>query len=94
MNFDEMLDKWNIPSSRLHCVLHDAGAKMKKSLLLSSLNNVDNTVHKIQLIVKSRIPSGKEIGEIICIAQLLLIFIIQQRLNMCLSSGVDCRSLC
>lgn len=52
MKFDEMSEKWDIPSSIVHCDLRDAGANKKKALLLSGFHNIDCTVHKIQLVVE------------------------------------------
>lgn len=60
--FDEMLSKWDIPSNSVHCVLRDAGANMKNALFLSDLNNIDCTVHKIQLVVRNGLASKNEIG--------------------------------
>ena len=32
--FDEMLNKWDIERTNIHCVMRDSGANMKKALFL------------------------------------------------------------
>ena len=63
--FDEMLNKWDIERTNIHCVMRDSGANMKKALFLSGVNNLDCAIHKMQLIVKSGIDSEQEIIEVI-----------------------------
>ena len=63
--FDDMLMKWNISHTNVHCVLRDAGANMKKALFLSGVNNLDCTVHKIQLIAKTGLSSHCDIENMI-----------------------------
>src|SRR5215469_12197341 len=55
--FDDMLNKWDIERTNIHCVMRDSGANMKKALFLSGVNNLDCAIHKMQLIVKSGIDS-------------------------------------
>ena len=63
--FDDMLMKWDISSTNVHCVLRDAGANMKRALFLSGVNNLDCAVHKIQLVVKTGISSHSDIDKMI-----------------------------
>ncbi|CAB4059527.1 unnamed protein product [Lepeophtheirus salmonis] len=65
LKFDEMLEKWGIPSRAVHCVLRDPGANMKKAVFLSGLDNVDCIIHKVQQVVKHGIASKKEMGDVI-----------------------------
>lgn len=62
---DDMLMKWDISRTNVHCVLRDAGANMKKALFLSGVNNLDCTVHKIQLIAKTGLSSHCDIENMI-----------------------------
>ena len=57
--FDDMLKKWSILPQNVYCVVRDSGANMKKALFQSGLNNLDCTIHKIQLVIKSGISSQK-----------------------------------
>src|SRR5215469_7811886 len=55
--FDEMLEKWKIERAYVHCVMRDSGTNMKKALFLSGINNLDCTIHKLHLRVKSGLDS-------------------------------------
>jgi len=63
--FDEMLEKWKIERTYVHCVMRDSGTNMKKALFLSGINNLDCTIHKLHLTVKSGLDSKEEIKEVI-----------------------------
>lgn len=63
--FNEMLDKWEISHSSVHCVVRDSGTNMKKALFLSGLNNLDCAVHEIQLVVRQGFQSQKPVCDII-----------------------------
>src|SRR5215469_16546886 len=59
--FDEMLEKWKIERTYVHCVMRDSETNMKKALFLSGINNLDCTIHKLHLTVKSGLDSKEEI---------------------------------
>ncbi|XP_076060474.1 zinc finger BED domain-containing protein 4-like [Oratosquilla oratoria] len=63
--YDDMLMKWDISCTNVHCVLRDAGENMKKALFLSGVNNLNCTVHKIQLIAKTGLSSHCDIENMV-----------------------------
>lgn len=64
--FNSMLEKWHIKQKDVHCVMRDAGANIKKALLLSDVTNLDCFAHQLQLVVKEGVTAQK------CVADLLV----------------------
>ena len=60
-----MLCKWGISPTNVHCVVHNAGADMRKALSLSGLNKVECVVHKLHLVVQQGLQSQKQMIDII-----------------------------
>lgn len=63
--FLNMLDKWNIAPERVHCVMRDAGANIKKALFLSEVSNLDCFAHQLQLVVKAGITTQKSVSDLL-----------------------------
>ncbi|KAM3964034.1 zinc finger BED domain-containing protein 4-like [Aphomia sociella] len=53
--FNTMLSEWNIKKDQVHCLIRDEGSNMKRAVRLAALNDIDCTVHKIQLAIRSTI---------------------------------------
>lgn len=51
--FCTMLCEWNIKKEQLHCLIRDEGSNMKRAARLAAINDIDRTVHKIQLAIRS-----------------------------------------
>lgn len=51
--FDEMLNFWDIPKKRVHCVVRDGGSNMKRTMYLSNLKNIDCMAHCLQLVIRN-----------------------------------------
>lgn len=49
--FRQMLMKWSIATDRVHLVLRDGGANMKKALRLAGVHNTDCSNHQLHLVV-------------------------------------------
>ena len=63
--FNEMLAKWNLCAEDVHCVMRDAGANIKKALLLSNVKNTNCSSHQLHLIVKNGLTSQKSVSDVI-----------------------------
>lgn len=59
--FDTMLSEWNIKKEQVHCLIRDEGSNMKRAVRLAALNDIDCTVHKIQLAIRSCLGSQENI---------------------------------
>ncbi|XP_026736461.1 zinc finger BED domain-containing protein 4-like [Trichoplusia ni] len=59
--FSNMLSEWNIKKQQLHCPIRDEGSNMKRAARLAALNDIDCTVHKIQLAIRSCLGSQENI---------------------------------
>lgn len=59
--FSNMLSEWNIKKEQLHCLIRDEGSNMKRAGRLAALNDIDCTVHKIQLAIRSCLGSQENI---------------------------------
>ena len=57
-----MIEKWEIAPDRVHCVVRDAGANIKKALFLSDLNNFDCFAHQLQFVVKAGVTTQKSVS--------------------------------
>ena len=60
-----MIEKWEIAPGRVHCVMRDAGANIKKALFLSDLNNLDCFAHQLQLVVKAGVTTQKSVSDLL-----------------------------
>lgn len=52
-----MLSEWNIKKEQVHCLIRDEGSNMKKAVRLAALNDIDCTVHRMQLAIRSCLDS-------------------------------------
>ncbi|CAG5041904.1 unnamed protein product [Parnassius apollo] len=59
--FNTMLSEWNIKKEQVHCLIRDEGSNMKRAVRLAALNDIDCTVHKIQLAIRSCLSSQENI---------------------------------
>lgn len=59
--FNTMLSEWNITKEQVQCLIRDEGSNMKRAGRLAALNDVDCTVHKIQLAIRSCLGSQENI---------------------------------
>lgn len=56
-----MLSEWNIKKEQVHCLIRDEGSNMKRAARLAALNDIDCTVHKMQLAIRSCLGSQENI---------------------------------
>ncbi|GBP83066.1 Zinc finger BED domain-containing protein 4 [Eumeta japonica] len=56
-----MLCEWNIKKEQLHCLITDEGSNMKRAARLAAINDIDCTVHKIQLAIRSCLGTQENI---------------------------------
>lgn len=59
--FNTMLTEWNIKKEQVHCLMRDEGSNMKRAARLAALNDIDCTVHKMQLAIRSCLGSQENI---------------------------------
>lgn len=59
--FNAMLSEWNIKKEQVHCLIRDEGSNMKRAVRLAALNDIDCTVHKLQLSIRSCFGSQENI---------------------------------
>lgn len=59
--FDTMLSEWNISKEQVHCMIRDEGSNMKRAMRLAVINDLDCTVHKMQLAIRSCLQSQENI---------------------------------
>ncbi|CAH2091123.1 unnamed protein product [Euphydryas editha] len=59
--FNIMLSEWNIKKEQVHCLIRDEGSNMKRAVRLASLNDIDCTVHKMQLAIRNSLDSQETI---------------------------------
>jgi len=56
-----MLSEWNIKKDQVHCLIRDEGSNIKRAVQLAALNDIDCTIHKIQLAIRSCLDSQENI---------------------------------
>ncbi|XP_063924783.1 zinc finger BED domain-containing protein 4-like [Zophobas morio] len=59
--FDMMLTEWNISKEQVHCIIRDEDSNMKRTKRLAVFNDLDCTVHKMQLAIRSCLQSQENI---------------------------------
>lgn len=62
--FGTMLDEWGIGKHQVHCMIRDQGSNMKRAMVLSDLRDMDCTVHKLHLVVKTGLKSQQNICDV------------------------------
>lgn len=62
--FESMLAEWNISKNQVHCMIRDGGSNMKRAMALSGINDVDCTVHKLQLAIKAGFQNDEHLQNI------------------------------
>ena len=61
----EMLDKWGIQSSQLHCFVTDNAANMKRAMIDGGYKRVGCFAHTLQLVVQDGILSQRYVRDIL-----------------------------
>lgn len=51
--FKIILAEWGISSQKVHCMIRDRGSNMIRAMLLANFENVDCTVHQLQLCIRA-----------------------------------------
>ncbi|XP_026489384.2 zinc finger BED domain-containing protein 4 [Vanessa tameamea] len=59
--FNTMLSEWNIEKQRVHCLIRDEGSNIERAVRLAGLNDIDCTVHRMQLAVRCFLDSQESI---------------------------------
>ena len=59
--FDTMLREWNIKKEQVHCIIRDEGSNMKRAMRLAAFQDMDCTIHKMQLAIRSCLNSQEKI---------------------------------
>ena len=65
--FHKMLKRWSIPLEKVHVVLRDAGANVKKAMKLGCISCFDCANHQLHLAVREAVKSRRTIID--CIAR-------------------------
>ena len=66
--FHKTLKRWSIPLEKIHVVLRDAGANVKKAMKLGCISSFDCANHQLHLVVTEAVESQRTI--INCIARI------------------------
>ena len=61
----DMLDKWGIKSSELHCFVTDNAANMEKAMTDGGYTNVGCFAHTLQLVIHDSILSQHYVRDIL-----------------------------
>lgn len=62
--FNTMLADWNISNVKVHCMIRDEGSNMKRGMRLALLNDLDCTVHKLQIVIRHGLRSQENIENV------------------------------
>ncbi|XP_033218098.1 zinc finger BED domain-containing protein 4-like [Belonocnema kinseyi] len=62
--FKTMLAEWNISTEKVHCILRDEGSNMKRGMRLALLDDLDCTVHKMQIAIRHGLQSQENIKDV------------------------------
>lgn len=50
---DEIREEWGISRQKLHVMVRDGGSNMKRAARVSQINDIDCTIHKLQLCIRA-----------------------------------------
>ncbi|XP_072929650.1 zinc finger BED domain-containing protein 4-like [Epargyreus clarus] len=62
--FNTMLAEWNILNEKVHCMIRDEGSNMKRGMRLALLNDLDCTVHKLQIVIRHGLRSQESLEDV------------------------------
>ncbi|CAH2009439.1 unnamed protein product [Acanthoscelides obtectus] len=62
---DEILEEWDIPRQKLHAMVRDGGSNMKRAARISQIDDIDCTLHQLQLCVRSALASNEHFSTLL-----------------------------
>ncbi|XP_033229733.1 zinc finger BED domain-containing protein 4-like [Belonocnema kinseyi] len=62
--FKTMPAEWNISTEKVHCIVRDEGSNMKRGMRLVLLDDLDCTVHKMQIAIRHGFQSQENIKDV------------------------------
>lgn len=60
-----MLAEWEIDTQKVHCIIRDGGSNMVRAMKLADLQDMDCTVHQIQLCVRAALESSECLSNLV-----------------------------
>lgn len=64
-HLDDLREEWEIPRLKLHVMVRDGGSNMKRAARVLQVNDVDCTVHQLQLCIRSALGSNEYVKSLL-----------------------------